>query len=83
MPDPDYDALLNLHLSEAYKRHVIGHEPAPTAMKRLGDTLVADTDLKAAAVKRLASLTGPVCERDFVSRVYRDLLTAALARGGQ
>jgi hypothetical protein len=81
MPEADYESLLDHHLGDAYRIHVLGHQ-ADAAVRQLKEHLQADGHLQRAAARRLQErYTDAVCKRDFISRTHRELLTAALAKG--
>ncbi len=74
----DYVALLDMHLMGAYRENVVGRSPSGRGLARLKEAIQADADLRAEAQKRLASVSKMDRDRDFVSKTFRDFLTAAL-----
>lgn len=74
---PDWPAILDIHLSNAYREQVLGRAPSST---RLTDALQADADLRSEAQRELARLTDSVTRKCFISQTRKRLLTDALER---
>jgi hypothetical protein len=70
---------LNQYCAAFYDAHVLHRGKPADAVTALQAAMATDATLKSAAVSKLLGLSDDVCDRDFVSKVYREFLRRALA----
>lgn len=72
------DDPLTVWLNAWYTASQMGKGSTADVQARFAKRIAASADMKAAAQKRLKSLTKSVCDRDHVSRVHKDILERVL-----
>ncbi len=72
------DDPLSPWLDAWYGASQMGKGSTADVQARFAKRIAASADLKAAAQRRLKSLTKSVCDRDHVSRVQKDILERVL-----